>query len=176
MHDKATLGTMKIELKRARQSIDIYREQILSSLQGRYTRLEQRKENLWNLRIDDKMPQDAFDEKLEKTIAEQGEIQEKMAQHDHANNEWYDQCSNFLEVAHTAHSLFLKGEKAEKRKIVDSVCSNLILKDGKVRHSYKKPFDILVKGSGRSGMRGRMDALQTFFLQNEWQLSESIPQ
>jgi DNA invertase Pin-like site-specific DNA recombinase len=171
--DKATLKTMNIELKRARQSIDAYREQILSSLKGRYTRLEQRKENLWNLRIDDKIPQNAFDEKLEKTIAEQDEIQEKIAQHDHANNRWYEQCSNFLELAHTAHSLFLNGEKAEKRKIVDSVCSNLILKDGKVRHSYKKPFDILVKGSGRSGMRGRLDALQTFFLQNEWQLEES---
>ena len=174
--DEAALRTMKSELKQARQSIDAYREQILSSLKGRYTRLEQRKENLWNLRIDDKIPQDAFDEKLEKIIAEQEEVQEKLAQHDHANNRWYEECSNFLEAASTVYSLFLKGEKAEKRKIVDSVCSNLILKDGKVRHSYKKPFDILAKRSVRSGMRGLWNALRTFFMENKWEMSTSEPQ
>ena len=166
--DKADMEVMKKELRQARQSIDAFREQILSSLNGRYVKLEQRKENLWNLRIDDKMPQDAFDKKLEEAIAEQEEIQEKMAQHEHAGNRWYDQCSNFLELAHTAHSLLLNGEKAEKRKIVDSVCSNLILKDGKVRHSYKKPFDILAKGSHRPVMCSTLDALRTFFMENEW--------
>ena len=70
--------------------------------------------------------------------------------------------------------MYLFGGYAKTPRIVDSVCSNLILKDGKVRHSYKKPFDILVKGSGRSGMRGRMDALQTFFVEDVGDLSESV--
>ena len=51
---------MKKELKQARQSIDAYREQILSSLRQRYAKLETRKENLWNIRLDDQMPQNAF--------------------------------------------------------------------------------------------------------------------
>ena len=41
--DKATLEVMRIELKQARQSIDVYREQVLSGLKGRYTKLEQRR-------------------------------------------------------------------------------------------------------------------------------------
>ena len=33
-----------------------------------------------------------------------------------------------------------------KRKIVNSLLSNLTLRDGKLSYTYKKPFDILAKG------------------------------
>jgi len=170
--DRGAMEVMKKELKQARQSIDAYREQILSSLNERYARLERRKENLWNLRIDDKIPQGAFDKKLDEIIAEQDESQEKIAHHQQANNVWYEQCSNFLEMANRVDSLLLKGQNAEKRKIVNSVCSNLVLKDGKLHYSYKKPFDILAKGSNRPVQYSALDALRTFFMENQWELKE----
>ncbi len=168
-----TMEVMKKELRQARQSIDAYREQILSSLKGRYARLAGRKENLWNLRIDDKIPQSAFDEKLDEIIVEQEEVQEKLLHHHQANNVWYEQCSNFLELATRADSLLLRGEKEDKRKIINSVCSNLILKDGKLRYTYKKPFDLLVKGSNRPVGWAVVDALRTFFMENRWEYKES---
>lgn len=167
--DEQTKEIMKKELKQARQSIDAYREQLLSSLKQRYAKLETRKESLWNIRLEDQMPQDVFRGKLDATVAEQEEIQAKIDEHERANNRWYDQCSNFLEMAGEAYLLYKLGEQAQKRKIVNSVCSNLVLKGGKLGFSYKKPFDILVKGEGRPTRRGRWDALRTFFMLNHWE-------
>ena len=52
----------------------------------------------------------------------------------------------YLELSETAYNKYLEGNDEIKRKIVNSILSNLTLRDGKLSYTYKKPFDILAKG------------------------------
>ena len=65
---------------------------------------------------------------------------------DRAELKTMQQMNSVLELAQMAPELYLGETDEYKRKIINSVLSNLTLKDGKLSYDYKKPFDVLVKG------------------------------
>lgn len=62
--------------------------------------------------------------------------------------------NTLLELATDAYSLYITGDSEEKIKILNNLCSNFLLKDGKVSYEYKKPFNILAEGLNRQIKRG----------------------
>ncbi|HBA61178.1 MAG TPA: hypothetical protein DCZ92_10250 [Elusimicrobia bacterium] len=54
---------------------------------------------------------------------------------------------NMLELSKRAFSLYGKMEPEKKREFLNLLCSNYILREKMLYPIYKKPFDILVKGS-----------------------------
>jgi len=92
-----------------------------------------------------------------------------------SSHDWLEQSSNLLELAKHAKKLFLEGAKEEKYKLLESVSSNRILTDKKVRFEYKKPFDLLVKGRERPILLQGLYDLRTFFVETGWECPVSLP-
>lgn len=170
--NKEILEILKKELRLARSSIDSFRNQALSALKQKQTKLQNKKQNLWDMRIEGEIPKEVFEEKMQEIIAEEERMEESLKQHEKANNNWYEMCSNFLELAFSSYKLFKIGSDEEKRKILSSICSNIILKDKKViKITYKPPFDILVKKGSRFTWRRVIDAVPTLNLMRDLKTS-----
>ena len=52
-----------------------------------------------------------------------------------------------LELSKRAFPLYEKMDDPKKRELLNLLCSNYTLQEKKLYATYKKPFDILVKGS-----------------------------
>ena len=103
--------------------------------------------------------QEIYMDKLDGKITEkfwlsmQNQITEKIEKYkglidayDRAELKTMNEITSTLELSETAYNKYLEGNNEIKRKIVNSLLSNLTLKDGKLSYTYKKPFDILAKG------------------------------
>ena len=103
--------------------------------------------------------QEIYMDKLEGKITEefwlsmQNQITEKIEKYkglinayDRAELKTMNEVTSTLELSETAYNKYLEGNDEIKRKIVNSLLSNLTLRDGKLSYTYKKPFDILAKG------------------------------
>ena len=103
--------------------------------------------------------QEIYMDKLEGKITEefwlsmQNQITEKIEKYkglinayDRAELKTMNEVTSTLELSETAYNKYLEGNDEVKRKIVNSLLSNLTLRDGKLSYTYKKPFDILAKG------------------------------
>ena len=86
-------------------------------------------------------------------LSMQNQITEKIEKYkglinayDRAELKTMNEVTSTLELSETAYNKYLEGNDEVKRKIVNSLLSNLTLRDGKLSYTYKKPFDILAKG------------------------------
>ena len=61
--------------------------------------------------------------------------------YDRAELKTMNEVTSTLELSETAYNKYLEGNDEIKRKIVNSLLSNLTLRDGKLSYTYKKPFD-----------------------------------
>lgn len=67
-----------------------------------------------------------------------------------ANGAYLDTGIRILELSNKAYGMFKVRESHEKRQLLNIVLSNSVLQGNKVTPTYKRPFDILVKGSSES--------------------------
>jgi len=150
-----------------------YQEKITKNLKAKLTHLKQEKKKLFrkmvNDQIDDEEMYGELREEIDNQIAEIGEQIAKLSQ---STYDWVEQSSNLLKLANRAKKLFLEGNREEKRRLLESVSSNRVLKARKVHYSYKKPFDILAKTGGRSNWLRVSYDLRTFFFRYGWKLKD----
>ena len=69
-------------------------------------------------------------------------VRTKLATHAVADKKNLEFGMQLFELAQTAYSSYLKRSPAEKRELLNLVCSNCILVDGKVIPTYRKPFEL----------------------------------
>ncbi len=78
--------------------------------------------------------------------AEVSEIETQLSRLAAHTINWLEESSNLINLCRQADSLFLQGNVEQKQTLVNSVASNLYLKDGNIGWDYKKPFEILIEG------------------------------
>ena len=61
------------------------------------------------------------------------------------NADYIETGSLLIELAQRTETIFKSATPAIKRKLVEIVSSNRILKDGRLEYDYRKPFDMLAK-------------------------------
>ena len=72
-------------------------------------------------------------------------IEEKIAAHETANFNYFDNGIRLLELANSAYDQWVKRDSFEKAKLLKILHSNLILEDRTVIPNYRKPFDLIAK-------------------------------
>lgn len=121
-----------------------FRDSNIANLNRQLGQIQQRLDNLLNLRIDDEITPELYQEKFTDLEKEKAVVIAKLNRHQNANTRWFEQANNFLNIASEADKLFLGAKPKTKAEILSFVCSNLILKDRKVDCDYKIPFTYLV--------------------------------
>jgi hypothetical protein len=65
-------------------------------------------------------------------------------EHQH-ETQWVDDCERFIRFTQALVTTFETGDAVQKKELLLLVCSNIIVKDGNVATTYRKPFDLLAE-------------------------------
>jgi hypothetical protein len=69
-------------------------------------------------------------------------------------------AEKILELAKQAEILYKRQDRAEQRRLLETVLSNCTFDSGSLCPTYSSPFDLLVKGNETGNWRGRRDSSQ----------------
>ena len=141
--DKEVLQWVVIALKESHSEEKRYHNDMISTFQNQYQKLQDRTDAMYIDKLDGKVSEDFFSRKSEEWGAEQANILRKIEQHQSANRFYLEEGTRFLELAQKAVTLYEKQEMEEKRRLLNFVFSNSTWKDGKLKPVYRKPFDLL---------------------------------
>lgn len=139
-----------------------YQESNEEALMARLAKLKDEKKKLYRKVVNEEIRDEAMAEELKQDIeTEIAQAEEKLGCITQHTKDYLEQTSNLLYLAQNARQLFLEGTREQKHILLNSVTSNLFLKDKKVSFSLKKPFDILANGQKRPiQLRGKDSDLQ----------------
>jgi len=149
-----------------------YQEKATKNLKSKLTHLKEKKKKLFRKMVNDQIEDKEMYKELKQEIDNKIiEISEQISKLSQSTYDWLQQSSNLLKLANRAKKLFLEGNQEQKRQLLNSVSSNLVLRGRKVHYTYKKPFDILAKTGERCDWLGSCYDLRTFFVQNKLDFS-----
>lgn len=120
-----------------------FHNRMISQLQAEYRRLQDRMDRAYEDKLDGKIPEDFFLNKLQEWKDKQNEISSKLRSYQEANTNYLVEGSKLLELANKAYSLYLRQNPHEKAKLVKFVSSNSTWDGENLIPTYHKPFDLI---------------------------------
>lgn len=123
----------------------------LTTQRAQATRTESLIQNALELLCDPQTPNDlkpSLNAKLARWRADKERLGARIrALEETTPDRYMPSLRNLLELSKRAFSLYEKMEPEKKREFLKTICSNYILREKTLYPVYKKPFDLLVKGS-----------------------------
>jgi site-specific DNA recombinase len=118
-------------------------------------------DNLTRLRFRDMITDEEFTEQRAELLKEQERLRARLKRLE--ASDWIEPSKNLLFFSNRAKFWLLHGTNEEKRMILVTVGSNLLLKGKKVSIDAKKPFRILCGRGSSSLLCGVVNRVRTFF-------------
>lgn len=118
-----------------------------AALQRRLSMLESYIDKAYEDKLKGDIEEDVWRNQHEKWTAEKNKIKHELDAIETAKDDYIQKGVLLIELAQRSEFIYKNGSPAIKRKLVEIVSSNRVLKDGKLRFDYKRPFDLLAKGS-----------------------------
>lgn len=144
--DKETLELITESLRESHAEEITYHNQVLITLNKRYQTLQNRLDSLYIDKLDGRITLEKYEELEIKFRKEQEETRQELVRHENANINYFELGANLLELSSRAKEIYLKRESVDdKRRLLNLIFLNLALKDGFVRKTYKKPFQIIAE-------------------------------
>ena len=157
--DEEVLSWIGQALRESHVDTQKFHEETLRRLQAEYKKLEGRINAMYVDKLDGKITDDFFMKKSAEWREEQNRIKERIDQLQAASKNYIAEGVGLLELAQTAHRLFVKQAPSEKRRLLNFLVSNCVWKDGELTVTYKQPFDMLVEyGSKPEGRANENNA------------------
>lgn len=141
-----TLSAIKEALLASHKDETAYHDRQILALNARYSLLKKRLDQIYIDKLDGKVSEDFYEDKAEEWQEEINKTTEMIERHKNADINYLMQGVHILELANRAYSLYLTQKPAERRKLLNTILSNCVLNDGSLCPTYKRPFDLLVKG------------------------------
>jgi len=126
----------------------------IGSLQKRQAHIQQLLDRAYEDKLSGKISESMWERKSAEWESELIDIQQKIRAHESANTNYYKTGVAILELANSAYDMYLRQNREEQRKLLNTLLSNCTFYRGTLCPTYNKPFDILAKGSGRIFKRG----------------------
>lgn len=122
-----------------------FRDTALKSLQNELTGIKRKLDNLLDAYISERITATEHDDKARTFKQRQHEIQESLTSFDDADEEFTASVKLLLALVNNAGRLFRSSNVDQKRKLIALVCQNLVLTDGTLGYSLKKPFELFLE-------------------------------
>jgi len=123
--------------------------QKLSALHSRLKMLSRYLDEAFTEKVEGRLPEELWKKKNEQWRLERDQIKREIAAMDDKKDEYIEKGVLLIELAHHTVTYYKNAGPEKRRKLIDIVSSNLILKDGTLEYRYRKPFDILVDSGGK---------------------------
>ena len=88
--------------------------------------------------------------------------------------DWLEPTKDCFIFASRAKNWFIQGDLEQKRIILNSIGSNLFLRDKKLSIRLQKPFSIVEEGLKSRSWQSLVDDVRTFFQKNYDEVKDSI--
>lgn len=141
--DDRVFETLKIALKESHADEQAFLKQSLASLHGQETKLVNRLQKLYLDKLDEVISGETYQLLKKQTEDELEQVRKKIDANKQADTRYLEYGIRLLELAQTAYESYSRRSPAEKRKLLNFVCSNCTLKDGKLTPTYRQPFALL---------------------------------
>lgn len=145
-------------LKKSNEMKNDFAEDRIEALQLQCKKLRERINKIYIDKLDGIITEDFWLEKHNDWNNQLFKLQDIIKSFEVANKNYIEAALSILDVAETASEVYLSETPAVKTRLLNSLLSNFLLKDGNVSYTYKKPFDILAKGLSCSKNLGREDS------------------
>ena len=142
--DNETLKLITESLRESHTEEMSYHNQALTILNKRYQTIQNRLDSVYIDKLDGRIALEKYEELEAQFRKEQEETRQELARHENANINYFELGANLVELSSRAKEIYLKRESIEdKRRLLSLIFLNLTLKDGFVRKTYQKPFQII---------------------------------
>ena len=152
--DDGRLNDVKQALFDSHKDEKEYHNKQLQILNTQYTKLQNRIHQIYIDKLDAKITDEFYREKIDDWRSEQEEIKSSIARHENADSNYLAQGIHILELCNKAYHLYLRQTPPERARLLHYLLSNCTLIDATLYPTYRKPFDLLAKGLIRSDWGG----------------------
>jgi len=147
--DSNILNWLKEALKESHKDEKEYHNNQIENLQKQYNKYNNRLDRLYEDKLDGIITKEFFEEKSKLWLKEQQDNLSLIEKHKKANANYFEQGIKILELTQKLYSAYLQESPNEKGQLINLLLSNCTLNDGNLYPVYKRPFNLLVKGSSR---------------------------
>lgn len=145
-----TLEYLKIEMNKSHESKKLFHENAMANLRTEQTKVQRRVESMYEDKLDGRITADFYDTKVQELKQKQVDILKQMELHERADENYYIQLGRLLDLASRAHELFTRSKLDKKRRLLQSLLSNLTLSGKKLSISLQEPFNLIFEHTKRS--------------------------
>ena len=135
----------------------------VTRLQAESNRLQARLDVMYQDKLDGRITTTFFDQRSAEWRAEQARIQRDILEHQQANQAYFEEGVNLLDLARGALGHFRKREASGKRRLLNVLVSNCSWKAGVLSAQFRQPFDMLAVANDQthasSGAEGASEAI-----------------
>jgi len=131
-----------------------YHKRSLKALRTRYDRTQQMFDKAYEDKLNGQIPDTLWERKSLEWNNDLVDVQFQIKSHESANTKDYTAGVQILELANQAYDMYLRQPMEERGKLLKTLLSNCTFDRGTLYPTYKKPFDILAKGSVSRLKRG----------------------
>jgi len=116
------------------------------NLQEAYSQSQRQLDNLTRMRYRELIADEEYTRERNRLRIEMAQTKEKLGDTEHRAESWLGVSEKVFSCACHAREWFRKGDLQTKKLILESIGSNLVLKDKKLSLEFKKPFFVIEKG------------------------------
>jgi hypothetical protein len=100
-------------------------------------------EKAYEDRLDGKLPEALWVKKSKEWERDIDRLERLLRGYNKAGQNFQEEGVFLLELSEKAYSMYEEQDPIARRELLNILCSNLILRDGKVTPEYRQPFDLL---------------------------------
>jgi hypothetical protein len=123
-----------------------------------YVKVERQIKKLLKMRLDEEISIEEYAEGKKLLLDEKISIKEKLEDTEHTSNNWLELAEDYFNNCLQVREVIDSDDYEAKRKMVEAIGWNLILKDKKLDFRFKKPYDVLLKPRIREDVQGRRES------------------
>lgn len=127
---------------------------LLSNLQKDYKNCQNKLNRLTEMRMDGELSRDEYLNQKQLVLKSQASVEGLLRDNKDSSENWLELTEKYLDTAFYARSVMESGEHVEKKNLLIDIGENLILNNGKLEFSFKKPYDLLLLPEYRTSVRG----------------------
>lgn len=145
-----TLEYLKIEMNKSHENKKAFHENAMANLRREHAKIQTKVETMYEDRLEGRITPETYDTKVQEMKEKQVQIIKEMEQHERADKNYYIQLGRLLELASRSHELFVRSKLDKKRRLLQSLLSNLTLSGKKLSISWQEPYNVIFEHARRS--------------------------
>ena len=130
----------------------------IGQLQQRYLAVQSKLDRAYDDRLAGQVTDEMWSRKSAEWETELETIRGETAKHEQASHDYAVTGSKILELAKSAHNLFIQQNSQDQARLLKTLLSNCTFDRGSLLATYRKPFDMLVEGNENGNWLGGRDS------------------